>query len=130
MAYVAPTDLMGAQNADLVVLELHNRNDGKMSGKVIQILEKGAPKEVEGWLLQIPKISHLSQYFFFKKKKKKGLFIVDKQNNAWVIDQSGMEQPIYIPPGDANVGQKKREKMGKKKRSWTKKLKINKVTPK
>jgi hypothetical protein len=40
LSFIAPNDLLGAKDSEQVQVELHNRSDGKSSGKVIKILSK------------------------------------------------------------------------------------------
>jgi len=75
--YVAPTDLNGATNGDVVAVQLHSRTDGKSSGRVNRVVKKN-DQQVNGTLLQ------------------------DNSNNHWVIDPEGRFAPVFVPPTDLN----------------------------
>lgn len=80
-AFVTPTDLNGAQNGDTVLLELHPRNDGKRSGRVIKILARSSGEQISGML------------------------VVDNNNNSWVIDPNNPTSATFISPTDLNGAQ-------------------------
>lgn len=79
--FVAPNDLNGAQTGDTVSVELHPRNDGKRSGKVVKILARAAGEQVSGML------------------------VLDNNNNAWVLNPDNLSAPVFVAPNDLNGAQ-------------------------
>eukprot|EP00028_Trichosphaerium_sp_Am-I-7-wt_P000716 CAMPEP_0168520142 /NCGR_PEP_ID=MMETSP0405-20121227/7770_1 /TAXON_ID=498012 /ORGANISM="Trichosphaerium sp, Strain Am-I-7 wt" /LENGTH=957 /DNA_ID=CAMNT_0008540885 /DNA_START=325 /DNA_END=3198 /DNA_ORIENTATION=- len=87
--YIAPRDRSLAEDGDRVNVELHNRTDGKRSGKVVGIIDTS--------------YNTASERNKPPEKTMQGRLAQDKQGNFWVIDDTNkIKKAVYISPNDLN----------------------------